>query len=155
MTESLLTSPDTYVPSESDAREAVLSSRQLASVGVSPRVSLSLNVEVNGKREVVPLPNSMVRLLTDILTNIAQGSAITLFPTHAELTTQQAADLLNVSRPTVIQLVQAGKLPHHMAGTHRRIKFRDLMEFKRDQAIVSRQALDELAQEAQELDMGY
>lgn len=76
-------------------------------------------------------------------------------PIHAELTTQEAADLLNVSRPHLVKLLEEGVLPFHRAGKHRRVRFADLMSFKgrRDQA--SEHAMAELAKQAQELRMGY
>ena len=105
--------------------------------------------------EGIAIPASAFRLLTDILTQMAQGNAVTLIPVHAELTTQQAAELLNVSRPFLIRLIEEGKIPHRKVGTHRRIRFHNLMEYKRlvDQARLK--ALEELSAQAQQLGMGY
>ncbi len=82
---------------------------------------------------------------------------------HAEMTTQQAANILNVSRPFLIKLLESGELPFTKVGTHRRIRFEDLMEYKRRLAEQSAEAMNELARQVQSLprtrsgddDMGY
>ena len=77
-------------------------------------------------------------------------------PVHAELTTQEGADMLNVSRSHLVKLLDEGQIPHTKTGSHRRIKFTDIMSYKADQDRVSRAAMDELlAKQSQELDMGY
>ncbi len=103
----------------------------------------------------VELPTSALRLLVDILAELAEGNAVKVVPVHAELTTQEAADMLNVSRPHLVKLLEEGALPFHRAGKHRRVRFADLMQFKvqRDQA--SEDAMAALAKQAQELGMGY
>jgi excisionase family DNA binding protein len=109
----------------------------------------------NEPEEVMTLPVSAFRLLADILEQMARGNAITLIPVNAELTTQQAADILNVSRPFLIKLIEDGQIPYRKVGTHRRIRFEDLMVYKRDIDNKRRAVLADLVSEAQELDMGY
>jgi len=101
------------------------------------------------------LPPAAIRLLLDLLTEMASGNAVTLIPVHAQLTTQQAADVLNVSRPFLVNLVEQGKIPHVKVGTHRRILFEDLMNYKREIDKERQKALDELVKQSQQLNMGY
>lgn len=101
------------------------------------------------------LPRHALRLLRDLLADMAQGNAVTVVPTHAEMTTQQAANFLNVSRPYLIKLLESGELKFTLVGTHRRIRFEDLMEYQRQIAKQSDEAMDELAKQAQENKMGY
>ena len=155
MSESLLERPNTIIPSEEDTRLARDSSRRLAGLPTKSHRSLSIRVESDGKGETIPIPLSLFGMVIDILTNMARGNAVTIVPLHAELTTQESADLLNVSRPFVIQLVDAGRLPHRKVGTHRRILFADLLEYKRNSNADCLQALKEMTRQAQELGMGY
>ncbi len=137
--EPLITPPAT--PEESElARE---SSRLLAAcIGRGKTARLRV-IDSDGEIEV---PVQALRMLVDILNNMAAGNAVSLVPIHAELTTQQTADFLNVSRPHVV----GGELPHHKVGTHRRVYFRDLMTYKSAQLANSKARLTELAQQAQE-----
>jgi len=101
------------------------------------------------------LPRQALSLLRDLLTEMAQGNAVTVVPTHAELTTQEAANILNISRPYLVKLLENDVIPYTKTGTHRRIRYQILMEYKQQRDEESRSALDELANQAQELDMGY
>ena len=99
----------------------------------------------------VKLPATAVRLLVRILEEMAHGNAVTLLPVRAELTTQEAADMLNISRPSLIQLLNEGKIDYRRVGTHRRVRFDGLMKYKRYAEAARRAALAELAAYDQEL----
>jgi excisionase family DNA binding protein len=113
-----------------------------------------LQIQLPKKKQVL-LPATAVRLLVEILTQMAEGNAVTLIPIHAELTTQQASDILGVSRPFLVKLLKDEQIPYRKVGTHRRIKYRDLMKYKHETDAKRLKALDELAAQAQELNMGY
>ena len=112
-------------------------------------------LRVQFDHQTISIPASAVRLLASILNEMAHGNAVALTPIHAELTTQQAADLLNVSRPHVVRLIEEGAIPARMVGTHRRVRFADVMQYKRQNRDARLNALEELSTQAQELNMGY
>ena len=101
------------------------------------------------------LPRHALELLRNILTEMAQGNSVTIMPVHAEVTTQEAANLLNVSRPHLVKLLEKGAIPFSRVGTHRRIRLQDVMEYRAARTAESEAALQALADQAQEHDMGY
>ena len=146
---------ETVAPSEADALLARESSRLLATHKLGRRASVRIRLLDDDEAETVSVPASAVRLFLHLLTEMSQGNAVTLMPTHAELTTQQAADLLNVSRPYVVKLLDEGRIPSRAVGKYRRVRFNDLMAYKRKDDEARAKILDQLTAEAQELGMGY
>jgi excisionase family DNA binding protein len=147
---------DTVAPTEADSQLARDSGRRLAGHKLGRRSSVRIQLVDDGEAtEAVAVPTSALRLFLHILTEMAQGNAVTLIPVQAELTTQQAADLLNVSRPYLVKLLDEGKMPFRTVGKYRRVRFDDLMAFKRKDDDARTKVLDQLTAEAQELGMGY
>jgi excisionase family DNA binding protein len=147
---------ETVAPTEADTQLARESSRRLATRKLGRRASVRIQVFDDGEAaETVVVPASALRVLLHTLTEMAQGNAVTLIPVHAELTTQQAADLLNVSRPYVVKLLDEEKIPCRTVGKYRRVRFDDLMAYKRKDDEARARIADQLAAEAQELGMGY
>jgi excisionase family DNA binding protein len=146
---------DLIAPSPEESKAARKSSRKLAS-HLKAGHDMRLQVFTEGEPgELLALPESAFRLLQHALDEMAAGNAVTLVPVQAELTTQQAANLLSVSRPYLIKLLDQGRLPYSRVGSHRRVRLRDVLDYKRDTDSARMRALGELAEQAQELDMGY
>lgn len=113
--------------------------------------SEGVEVRVEQSDEVIRLPREGATVLREILVNTAAGRSVKVIPMHAELTTQQAADLLNVSRPHVVKLMDKGVLPGHKVGTHRRIYAADVHSYKHQRDIEGRIAADELTALTEEM----
>lgn len=146
----------TMLPDEKEIAAAVESRRQLAAFLSTKLETQRIEILDDEQRpHTVQLPAFALRLLDEILSELAMGNAVKVVPIHAELTTQEGADLLNVSRPHLVKLLDENVIPHTKVGRHRRVKFADLMDYKQRRTNESRQAMDELAAQAQELGMGY
>jgi excisionase family DNA binding protein len=147
----LLDKPNAVLPSKEDAELATESSRVLSALTQGDG---EFRVHLEDGQELV-LPSAARTLLVLLLTEMSRGNAVRIIPIHAELTTQEAAEFLNVSRPHVIKLLEKGEIRFHMTGTHRRIKFEDLAEYRQRKENERDEAMRELAEQAQELGMGY
>lgn len=100
--------------------------------------------------EEIPLPDPLYQVLRQVIHLMAAGKVISLVPHDHYLSTQEAAEILNVSRPYLYTLLEKEEIPYTMVGTHRRIQVQDLMEYKRKRDSLRRQALDELIAFSQE-----
>lgn len=139
-----------HIPTEEETEISKESSRIFAS-HISEGVRHLKIVEADGSEEIAAIPAAAYRLFIDILTQMSQGNAVTIIPIHAELTTQEAADLINVSRPFLIKQLEEGIIPYYKVGKHRRIRFTDLMEYKTNIDAARSKVLDELVEESQKL----
>ena len=101
------------------------------------------------------LPPKVLRLIADLLGSLAQGKAVAIVPKDHDVTTQEAAMFLNVSRPYLVRLLESKKIAFHKVGTHRRIRFEDLIQYKEERKRVSGDAIQQLVDQAQELGLGY
>ena len=111
---------------------------------------------VKGKETIeFSLTPAVVELIFRTIVHIAKGDAVTIVPFHAELTTQEAANFLNVSRPYLIGLLESGKIPFRKVGRHRRVLFEDLAKYKEHSKEQSRKIQEKLTEEAQDLGLGY
>ncbi len=144
-------------PSAADAQLAQESSRRLTRfLAAKHKKPLRVRIEPDDEpEESVAIPVAAFRLLNDILTEMAKGNAVTLIPIHAELTTQQAADILNVSRPFLVEQLEKGVIPHRKVGAHRRVLFKDLMDYKHSMDQGRLKALEELSALDQELGLSH
>ena len=103
----------------------------------------------------VALPPPIAHALVDVLTDIAEGRAVSVASSGEELTTSGAAELLNVSRPHLVQLLEEGEIPFHKVGTHRRVYREDVLEYKARRREEAEEAMQNLTDQAQELGLGY
>ncbi len=140
------------IPDPREASLAQASAQALANKLASHPKSIAIRF-AEDTREEIELPFAAARLLIDLLNEMAKGNAVSLIPTHAELTTQQAADLINVSRGFLVKLLDRKEIPHRKVGTHRRILFSDLKAYEERTRKARSKALDKLTEESQSLGM--
>jgi excisionase family DNA binding protein len=142
-------------PPTSQESTLARTSRQLLSRYAQENQPLTLRVIDADQAEPIELPAGAVAMLLDILDAMAAGRGITLIPENAELTTVEAADILNVSRPFLIKLLEEGQIPYRKVGRHRRVRLEDVMNYKKAIDREREEVLDQLAADAQQHDMGY
>lgn len=115
----------------------------------------SQQLEISGDHGPLQVPEIAMRLFTEVLAQLAQGKVVRVVGIDPEITTQEAADLLNVSRPFLVELLERGELPFRKVGTHRRVRYQDVLDYKVRNDEERRKILDELTAQAQELGLGY
>lgn len=133
-------------PTPDDVGVAQDTSARLADLGAD-RATLHVG------REKLDLPPSALKMLVVILGEFAKGRAVALSPVEVEVSTQRAADILNVSRPYFVKLLERGELPFHMVGTHRRVRLADVLEYRAEMKARQSKALDELTALSEEMDL--
>lgn len=111
--------------------------------------------EGGGTGEALALPDEAARLLVEVLEAVARGNPVVVQPLHAEMTSQEAAVFLGISRPYLVRLLETGEIPFRRVGTHRRVRFEDLRTYQERNTAERRAVLDELAAQAQELGLDY
>jgi excisionase family DNA binding protein len=142
---------------KSDQKIAVNSMKMLAEREdqARKRNTKIISLRIQDSDEIINIPIKALKLLNAIIENMAQGKSIALMSTDAEISTQQAADILNVSRPHVIKLLEKGEIPFKKIGSHRRILLQDILKYEAKFKSDRRKHLDDLAKEAQKLNLGY
>ena len=143
-----------HLPTPAEVEQAKQTSRTLSKYADVDRVQMSLKGS-NGESDEFVLPGHVLQLLLDVLSEVSQGNAVSLIPHHQEVSTQEAASLLNVSRPFLVGLLEKGKVPFRKVGSHRRVLLTDILAYKKKTEELRNQALDELTSLSQDEGMGY
>ncbi|MCH8552995.1 MAG: excisionase family DNA-binding protein [Natronospirillum sp.] len=142
------------LPNQSEVEQAKQSSRTLSKYTDADRVQLSLRGD-NGEADDLILPGHVLQILLDVLSEMSRGNAVSVVPYHQELSTQEAANLLNVSRPFLVSLLENGDIPFRKVGAHRRVMLQDVLNYQKANRQHRKYALDELGRLSQDEDMGY
>jgi excisionase family DNA binding protein len=153
-----MTSPTiaTIPPPTEDAALAQLSVQAVSSCLAIGQSKYQIEIKPEGTTsQSLTIPASALHLLAEALTQIASGNAVKIVPIKPELSTSEVAELLNVSRPYLVELLESGKIPFRKVGPRRRVLFEDVMAYKKRIDAQREQTLAELAAQAQELNMGY
>lgn len=127
----MLTTLAPLIPTERDTHFASAGSRTLARL-LRENEELHLRPNETDADEIT-LPIGLARLLQDMLEHIGKGQAVIVLPVESELTTSQAAEIIGVSRPFLVELLEQGEMPFHLVGTHRRIRLTDVLAYRQEQ----------------------
>jgi len=140
-----------------DQKIAINSLQELKDLSerIGPSRNKGIKIKIQETDEFITIPKKAMSLLSTIIQNMAEGKSISIVPSNSEMSTQQAADMLNVSRPHLIKLLDAKKIPFKKVGSHRRIFLKDILEYKKQLAKQREAQLDFLSDQAQKLNLGY
>jgi len=138
---------------DADTALARKSSNALAKFAASDNHAVTLHLENShtGQQLDATIPAEAVRVLAEVLAKMADGDPVTLVPLQAELSTQQAADLFNVSRPYFIKLLEQGKMPFRKVGEQRRVRYQDLLAYMAESTRAANAALEEMTADAERM----
>ncbi|NQY64019.1 MAG: helix-turn-helix domain-containing protein [Alteromonadaceae bacterium] len=144
----------------SSAEEIALakaSSQELSAILPMDGQASTFNITSDdGVAHAVTIPSGALKLMVEILTQLGQGNVVNITPIHAEMTTQEGADILNISRSTFIKLLNTGEIPHSRTGNRRKVAFTDIMKYKDALETKRLKSLNDLSSLDQELgNMGY
>lgn len=139
-------------PTAKDATLARVSGQRLSRYA---RQRKPLSLKIKEAEQPLELPAEAVAVLMDVLEAMAAGRGVTIIPENAELTTVEAAGILNVSRPYFIKLLDEKVIPHRLVGKHRRVLIEDVLAYKERIDAAREDVLAQLTADAQENDMGY
>jgi excisionase family DNA binding protein len=144
------------LPSAEEIALAKLGSQELSAVIESSGEAQLINVvDKEGNTHEVTVPASALKMMIEVLTQLGEGNSVSITPVHAELTTQEGADMLNMSRPTFIKLLNAGDIPYTRTGNRRKVPFVSVMEYKQSLENQRLDALAQLSELDQDMNMGY
>ena len=136
-------------------RQAAGQARQQLLARMAESHAPAATLRLADERAPLDLPQAAATALLKVLQELEKGNSVAVVPVKAELSTQEAAELLDVSRPHFIKLLEQNELPYHLVGTHRRVRLEDVLTYKRRKLELRKAALRELAAQAQELGMDY
>lgn len=142
---------------EEDQNIAIASLQGFQTVSETVKSSLnkSVKIKIQENGDFITIPKKALTLLTAILQNMAEGKTISIVTSNTEISTQQAADMLNISRPHLVKLLEAKNIPFKKVGSHRRILLEDIQNYKEQQTKQREAQLQFLANQAQDLNLGY
>jgi excisionase family DNA binding protein len=147
VTQSAGAGASTYLAESGERAEIVDLVAALSARGVAVPEAVPALVDPDGRR--VELPRSVFEALRQVVTALANGQGVTVAPHNAMLTTQEAADFLGVSRPTLVRLLEEGVIPHEMRGRHRRVMLAHLLDYLDRSKVSRRQSLEEMVREGE------
>ena len=149
-------STESYTPTPEAIDLASSALQSFADVVKNPPETITFGViDPPLENTQITIPSGIFRLIVDVLNTVSRGEAVTVLPHEVELTTQEAADILNVSRPYLVKLLDDGIIPSRKVGVYRRVRGKDLIRYKELEQSRQEEILDKLTKEAQDLDLGY